>query len=158
VDRFAETIAREVDGRTLPFLTALCGRIHDTCAYVIREDGDPLPGEETLARGAGSCRDLAVLFMDACRARGIAARFVSGYQEGRSPQDRSDMHAWSEVYLPGGGWRGYDPTLGLAVADRHIALASAAVPQLAAPISGSFRGADVSTSFQAKIEIRSLPE
>jgi transglutaminase-like putative cysteine protease len=64
------------------------------------------------------------------------------------------LHAWAEVYLPGGGWRGYDPTLGLAVADHHVAVAAGMRPGLAAPITGIFRGTGVASHMQADIRIR----
>jgi transglutaminase-like putative cysteine protease len=153
IDTFARAIADEAGMRPHPFLMALNRRISQTCRVAIREEGDPQPPEVTLAEQGGACRDLAVLFMDACRAIGIAARFVSGYQEGDPTGGSRDLHAWAEVYLPGGGWRGYDPTLGLAVADHHVALAAGAHPSLAAPITGTFRGADASSHLQAHIQI-----
>ena len=76
--------------------------------------------------------------MEVCRTVGLAARFVSGYQEGDPDSSDRDLHAWVEIYLPGAGWRGYDPTLGLAVSDRHITVAASAIPQYAAPIQGTF--------------------
>src|SRR5436853_629755 len=79
------------------------------------------------------------------RPKGIASRFVSGYQEGVSGLSERDLHAWAEVYLPGGGWRGYDPTLGLAVSDRHIAVAASRTSHGAAPITGTFRGTEATT-------------
>jgi transglutaminase-like putative cysteine protease len=90
--------------------------------------------------------------MDACRSVGLAARFVSGYQQG-APDLEHDLHAWAEVYLPWAGWRGYDPTQGLAVADQHIALAASARPEQAAPIVGSFRGAAATATLTASISI-----
>ena len=110
---------------------------------VVRPEGDPFSPDVSLETRDLSCRDFAVLFVAVCRALGIAARFVSGYQAGDPEQDIRDLHAWSEVYLPGGGWRGYDPTLGLAVADEHVAVAAAAHPADAAPVSGSYRGTGV---------------
>jgi transglutaminase-like putative cysteine protease len=86
-----------------------------------------------------------VLFCEACRSRGIPARFVSGYEREASLQERSHMHAWAEVYLPGGGWRGYDPSQGLAVSTTHVALAAAADPAMAAPITGTYRGSGAAT-------------
>jgi transglutaminase-like putative cysteine protease len=74
--------------------------------------------------------------MEACRAVGLATRFVSGYQEGDLSTDDWELHAWAEVYLPGGGWRGYDPTHGLVVSDRHIALVASANPLYTAPVVG----------------------
>jgi transglutaminase-like putative cysteine protease len=153
IDRFARAIADETEMRPLPFLMALTRRISQTCRVALREEGEPQPPEVTLAEQRGACRDLAVVFMEACRALGLAARFVSGYQEGDPAGGTRDLHAWAEVYLPGGGWRGYDPTLGLAVADRHVALAASAHPRLAAPISGTFRGAGASSRLQAHIQL-----
>lgn len=99
--------------------------------------------------------------MEVCRAVGIGARFVSGYQEGNPDQQQRDLHAWAEVYLPGGGWRGYDPTLGLAVADRHMGLAASASPSYAASVSGNITpvrstletGLTVESQMEAEISI-----
>jgi transglutaminase-like putative cysteine protease len=104
---------------------------------------------------AGSCRDLAVVFCAMCRSMGLAARFVSGYQSEAVVQPRAHMHAWAEVYLPGGGWRGYDPSQGLAVSTSHVAVAAAADPRMAAPVSGSYRGAARSAmQFQIQMQVR----
>jgi transglutaminase-like putative cysteine protease len=151
---FASTIADETGRHPLPFLAALNRRIYQMCEMTIREEGDPQPPAATLADRRGACRDLAVLFVDACRSLGFGARFVSGYQEGDPDQTRRYLHAWAEAYLPGGGWRGYDPTLGLAVADRHVAVAAGIRPGLAAPITGNFRGAGVASRMQADLRIR----
>lgn len=134
------------------FLAYLTGRLHGFGRY-IREEGDPLPAEETLSARTGSCRDLAVLMMDACRARGLAARFVSGYAEGDPEEPEQHMHAWCEVYIPGGGWRGYDPTLGVAVADRHVWLARAPDPRGAAPTGGTYRGS-VASKLDVSLKVR----
>lgn len=133
----AQNILMETQNNTLNFLFALNQRIYQDCEYIIRATGSPFPPGVTWRNKKGSCRDYAVLFMEVCRAVGIAARFVSGYQEGdRDDMSNRDLHAWVEVYLPGGGWRGYDPTLGLIVSDRHIPLSASAIPEYAAPISG----------------------
>jgi transglutaminase-like putative cysteine protease len=158
VAQFAHSLADEVGRKTLPFLTTLARRIAEMMTYTVRETGDPQPAGVTLAGRQGSCRDLAVLFIETCRALGLAARFVSGYQEG-TPSQEPRLHAWAEVYVPGGGWRGYDPTLGLAVADRHVTLAAGRTPQLTAPITGSFRGTGISASMQIDIRLHvSSPE
>jgi transglutaminase-like putative cysteine protease len=97
--------------------------------------------------------------MEVCRAVGLAARFVSGYQEGDPEARERDLHAWAEVYLPGAGWRGYDPTHGLAVSDRHISLVAAAVPSYAAPVSGAVSaegGKKVDSQLEAQILIKSI--
>jgi len=154
----AEDLRRESGGETLGFLAALTAHLHRECDVVVRETGDPWPAERTWAEKRGSCRDLAVLFTAACRAVGLAARFVSGYQEGDRVQERRYLHAWSEVYLPGGGWRGYDPTHGLAVADRHLAIAASRDPSGAAPVTGTFRGTDAAAALEYELEIRTEPD
>ena len=90
-----------------------------------------------------------MLFCALCRAVGIAARFVSGYEREASVLDGGDLHAWAEVYLRGGGWRGFDPSRGLAVSVHHVAVAAAADPALAAPVVGTYRGkAKATMSFE----------
>ncbi|EKU98840.1 transglutaminase-like enzyme, predicted cysteine protease [Leptolyngbya sp. PCC 7375] len=133
---WAQQRLHQVDGNVGLFLTGLTQTIYQTCTYETRHHGPPWPAGVVLAKQRGSCRDFAVLFMAACRAVGLAARFVSGYQRGDADQTTHELHAWPEVYIPGGGWRGFDPTLGLAVADGHIALAAAVEPTQAAPITG----------------------
>ena len=153
VAEYARSVAEWAGGETLPFLTVLNERVSSSYEVIIREQGDPLLAEVTLQSQQAACRDLAVLFMECCRRVGIASRFVSGYQASEPDSGPAYMHAWAEVYLPGAGWRGYDATQGLAVADRHVAIAAAAVPQLAAPISGTFRGTGVFSSIQPEIEV-----
>ena len=153
VGKFAQEIANEASGFTLDFLDRLNRRLHETCSHIIRETGRPQASEYTLHQRRGSCRDLAVLFIDACRAVGLAARFVSGYRRyGRDP-GRRYMHAWPEVFLPGGGWRGYDPTHSDPVADLHVAVAASHEPPGAAPIQGAFFGESVPSTMEARIQI-----
>ena len=146
----------EADCETLPFLNALNQLIYNSCTYIHRVDGAPwLPGMTWLQR-KGSCRDLSVLFMDVCRQVGLASRFVSGYQEGDPDTTEHDLHAWAEVYLPGAGWRAYDPTLGLVVCDRHIAVAASAMPSCIAPITGSFSPTTVSAALKTQVKLTPL--
>jgi transglutaminase-like putative cysteine protease len=154
VSRFAGAVADGVNAQLLPFLSELCRQLHQQIAVFIRDEGEPLPAERTLRERRGACRDVTVLFMACCRSLGIATRFVSGYQHGDNEAERRYMHAWAEAYIPGGGWRGYDPTHGLAVADGHIAVAASARPELTAPTSGSFRGTDISSKMQTQLVIR----
>lgn len=134
----AQEIHQQVGGQTVPFLSTLNQCIYSNCEYTIREDGEPWPAGVTWRQKRGSCRDFVVLFMEVCRAMGLAARFVSGYQEGDPDSEERYLHAWAEVYLPGAGWRGYDPTHGLAVADRHVSLVASTHPQDTVPLSGAF--------------------
>lgn len=138
VENWARQIAAETNWQTTAFLIRLNQSIRQF-TYEIRELGAPFPPEQTLTLRKGSCRDYTTLFMAACRSLGIAARFVSGYLFG-NPQQEHQLHAWVEVYLPGAGWRGFDPTEGSLVVNRHIFLTSTAKPELAAPISGTFVG------------------
>ena len=138
IEKFARQIAYEAGGNTLDFLDRLNRRLNETCSHIIRETGELQAPVFTLQQRQGSCRDVAVLFIDACRAVGISARFVSGYQRyGRDPAKRY-MHAWPEVFLPGGGWRGYDPTQGGLVTGLHVAVAASYEASGAAPIQGAF--------------------
>lgn len=154
---FAKEMAARCRHETLILLSRLSFHLGSEFEQEIRETGEPLPPNETLRKRKGSCRDLATLFMEACRSVGLAARFVSGYQEGVDTDAKRHMHAWAEVYIPGGGWRGYDPSNGTAVADQHVALAAAAEAELAAPTSGSFRGTDATSEMSAEISIRTEP-
>lgn len=156
VARLAEHVAGQAGGETVPFLSLLCQAIYQECECLYREEGWPHPPEHTWATRSGSCRDFTLLFMDAARWMGLGARFASGYQEGDPDQDERHLHAWPEVFIPGAGWRGYDPTHGLAVADRHIVLATGATPQEAAPVSGTFRGTGVTAEMSARIHLEEL--
>ena len=138
VRELARSVAEGTGWQTLVFLTALNRSLFETFRHVVRDDGPPHPPEITFRTKEASCRDLAMLFCAACRSMGIAARFVSGYERGAALQKQAYMHAWAEVYLAGDGWRGYNPSQGLAVANSHVAVAAAADPKLAAPLSGSY--------------------
>lgn len=149
----AERVSRARQGDLVTFLGSLNQTIYEQLEVIRRDEGDPWAPAATLEMRRGACRDLALLYVDACRAMGLAARFVSGYQEGDANQDARDLHAWAEVYVPGAGWRGYDPTLGLAVADRHVAVAASTDPLLTAPVTGTYRGAAEAEEIHTSIQI-----
>ncbi len=153
VDQFVRDVTAKAGEETIPFLSMLNATISERSRKIIREVGPPHPPDQTLVDRAGSCRDLAVLFMDACRAAGIPARFVSGYWHAETEREKRHMHAWAEVYLPGGGWRGFDPSKGLAVADEHVAVAAAAEPADAAPVSGSLRSTGATATMSTELKI-----
>lgn len=158
VDPVAVQLAQEIweatSGSVVGFLSELADRIYNTCGYQLRETGDALPAGLTWTQKAGSCRDYAVLFIEVCRSVGLAARFVSGYQEGDVGSDERHLHAWAEVYLPGAGWRGYDPTQGLAVADTHIALIACPTYKNTAPVDGTLKqGVGVKSEMQYELKI-----
>jgi len=136
---FAFEILLLARGETMDFLTLLAQSMKRDFVYEFRHAGAPFQPDDTLASKRGSCRDWAILYMAAAKAVGLAARFVSGYffdENLKSPE----LHAWVEVYIPGGGWRGFDPSLGLACYGHHIALATSSSARAAAPIQGSYRG------------------
>lgn len=111
-------------------------------SYQQREEpGVQSPGI-TLAKRAGSCRDFATLLIEACHHLGLAARFVSGYlYSPLLPPGQGSTHAWAEVYLPGAGWKGFDPTTGQVVGNDHIAVAVSRHPEQVPPVSGAFQAA-----------------
>jgi transglutaminase-like putative cysteine protease len=127
--------------------------LHEGFRAHVRDGGHAQTPAETLARRAGACRDLAVLFMAVCRAWGLAARFASGYRRGDLARPDRHLHAWPEVWCPGGGWRGWDPVEGVAVADRHVALAAGVRQIDTMPVEGSFAGAGVTSTLHYVVEI-----
>lgn len=126
---------------TLALLQQMNGFINRSLQYQRRDEQGVQSPSETLAKNSGSCRDFAALFIEACRCLGLGARFVSGYiLSGGAPGSGASTHAWAEVYLPGGGWKGFDPTWGLLTTSQHVPVAVSRHPESASPISGSFTG------------------
>ena len=145
-------------GEVVPFLSRLTETICHRFKRVHREQGSPWPPATTIEQRQGACRDLAVLWIDVCRSVGLAARFVSGYFQGDADREKHCLHAWAEVYLPGAGWRGFDPTNGLAITDKHVAIAASADPQQAAPVMATYRGNNVEAELYADVVIETNSE
>ena len=143
---------------TVDFLVALNQGVYQNVRYLERLEQGVQSSDTTLSLGSGSCRDSAVLLLEAFRYFGLAARFVSGYSiqlaENSTPssidnaQDSTDLHAWAEVFIPGAGWVGFDPSSGLLAGAGYIPLCCTRDPFSAAPISGKAGACETQLFFE----------
>ncbi|TWU46992.1 transglutaminase family protein [Rubripirellula reticaptiva] len=153
ISEWAKEVSASAGNQTQSFLLQVTEQIARDFNSENRYGGSPLSPSETFASKRGACRDLAVLFMDVCRSQGIAARFVSGYIYEPNRVGTSELHAWAEVYLPGGGWRGYDPSRGVAVSDQHIAVAAGPEAEWAAATEGCYIGTGAESTIEYEVTV-----
>jgi len=142
---------------TIPTLTELNEALHQHIAYERRDEGAAYLPEETLRLGRGSCRDFSVLLADVARGLGIAARLASGYLcefgDGEKKAEGA-LHAWTELYLPGAGWVGFDPTNGYLCNHHHITAAVGLTPDDISPILGKyFHPTSVTSQMTASLQV-----
>lgn len=159
---FVDSVSRE-EQRTIDFLVGLNQRLQREIGYLIRMEPGVQTPEQTLTRLSGSCRDTGWLLVQTLRHLGLAARFVSGYLIQLKPDvksldgpsgaevDFTDLHAWCEVYLPGAGWIGLDPTSGLMAGEGHIPVACTPDPSSAAPVTGAVDESEVEFSHHMQV-------
>ncbi len=153
IGNYASEIQIETKNSMIDFLGLLVKKISTGFLYEFREKGSAMTPKSFFKKGKGTCRDYANFCIEICRICGLAARFVSGYFHGDPEQDRH-LHGWVEVFLPGAGWRGIDPTQGVWVDEKYIPLAASAYPDKVAPVSGSYRG-DAKARMEVAVNIHS---
>ena len=154
-------VAEKGDARTLAVMETMTHAIKAEFRYEARHEEGTQAAADTIARGSGTCRDFAVLIMEALRSFGVAARFVTGYlydDTSGTTRGGGSTHAWCNAYLPGAGWMEYDPTNGLVAGSNLVRVGVARSAEQAAPVSGGYVGGpDDSIGLKVDVAVRAVP-
>ena len=152
---FGNALLKTSNFNTVSYLTALTKHIYDNFTVQYRKKGAPLSPNKTFKLKKGSCRDLSWMQINLLRQQGIAARFVSGYYYFNMDEPQFELHAWVEVFLPGTGWLGLDPSQGFLTGNTHFPIASSAHPENTMPVSGGIRG-NATSKLKTKLSIEKI--
>jgi len=153
--QYGETLLASKNNKTIPFLSELTIAIHADFVVESREEGIPFEPDKTFRLKKGSCRDLVWMQIQLLRTLGIASKFVSGYYYVDVENPQYELHAWTEVFLPGAGWIGFDPSNGIITGHTHIAVASSSHYVNTMPVSGTVRG-DATSKLRTTLVIEVL--
>lgn len=151
--QFADAVLADSPTDPIGYLNALTASIHANWEHIIREEDNLWGPDATFSAGKGSCRDLSWMLIHMLRDQGLAARFVSGYAFNPELDEGNELHAWVEAYLPGAGWVGIDPSLGLFADQHYIPLACSSDAQQTLPVHGTY-GGDSREDISAKLTTR----
>jgi transglutaminase-like putative cysteine protease len=163
VEDWARQFILETPANTFNLLATMNAAVRGSFAYNARDEEGTQTPVETIERKSGTCRDFALLFIEAARSLGFGARFVSGYlydpalDGGAAVQGAGATHAWAEIYLPGAGWVEYDPTNGLIAGENLIRVAVTRDPTQAVPIGGTFLGDAKFIGMDVDVTVRAEP-
>lgn len=149
---YGEKIRKASGSDTLQFISNLTSKIHDDFVVETRLIGMPYEADKTFELKKASCRDLSWMQIQLLRHLGMATRFVSGYFYIDAENPAFELHAWVEVYLPGAGWVGLDPSNGILTGNTHIPICTSAFPENTMPVTGSIRG-DATSALTAELQI-----
>jgi len=161
VDEWARQFILETPTNTFNLLATMNAAIRGSFEYRARDEEGTQAPLETIERKSGTCRDYALLFIEAARALGFGARFVTGYlydpalDGGEAVQGAGATHAWAEIYLPGAGWVEFDPTNGLIAGENLIRVAVTRDPSQAVPIGGTFSGEGQYRGMEVEVTVKS---
>ncbi len=143
--KFANAVFLRSPENPIAYLMELTATVHENWKHIIRQEENIWNPEQTFEKNEGSCRDLSWMLIHMLRMQGLAARFVSGYAFNPELNEGHELHAWVETYLPGAGWIGMDPSLGLFTDQNYIPLACSSEAQNTLPVHGTYAGSGIST-------------